>query len=333
MAKFKVVVTDYEYPTLQWEINELAKVNAELFPCQCKNEDAIIEQAAKADALLVQYAAITERVLSQLPKCRGIVRYGVGIDNIDLAAATRYGIPVANVPDYGLTDVADHTMALLLTVARKIVYLNQTVKAGQWNYKMAQPLYRLQGKKLGIVAFGHIARLVAERARPFGMQIQVFDPFLSADIASKYGVEPVDFDTLVTTSDYIVIHAPANQSTFHLFNREVFRRMKNNLILINTARGTIIDEEALVEALQAGYIAGAGLDVTEVEPLPANSSLLTLDNLIITPHAAWYTEEAQQSLQMKAAQDVVRILSGQLPLNLLNREVKSKFIDNNAPLG
>lgn len=322
--KFKVVVTDYEYQSLHWEEKEVASVGGILVPCQLKTEEELIQECKDADALLVQYAKITRRVIENLEKCKIIVRYGVGVDSLDIEAATEHGIYIANVPDYGLEDVADHAMALLLAAVRKVLYLHNKVVNDQWDYKLAKPLYRLRGKTLGLMAFGNIARMVANKAKAFGINVQVYDPYLSEKIANEYDVRIVDFDTLIKTSDFISIHAPVTPETYHVFNKNVFKQMKPNCIIVNTARGALINENDLVEALEKGYIAGAALDVTDPEPISKDSKLKSMENVIITPHAAWYTEEAQDSLQRQAAQEVARVLSGEKPLNLVNKMVQPK---------
>lgn len=322
--KYKVVVTDYEYQSLHWEEKEVASVGGILVPCQLKTEEELIQECKDADALLVQYAKITRRVIENLEKCKIIVRYGVGVDSLDIEAATEHGIYIANVPDYGLEDVADHAMALLLAAVRKVLYLHNKVVNDQWDYKLAKPLYRLRGKTLGLMAFGNIARMVANKAKAFGINVQVYDPYLSEKIANEYDVRIVDFDTLIKTSDFISIHAPVTPETYHVFNKNVFKQMKPNCIIVNTARGALINENDLVEALEKGYIAGAALDVTDPEPISKDSKLKSMENVIITPHAAWYTEEAQDSLQRQAAQEVARVLSGEKPLNLVNKMVQPK---------
>lgn len=321
--QWKVVVTDYEYESLECEKKVLQEIRVNLLSCQCKTEADLIQQTRDADALLVQYAEINRTVLEKLEHCKVIVRYGIGVDNVDLKAATEFGIPVANVPDYGLQEVADHTIALLLSAARKIVQLNQSVRNGEWDYSLAKPLRRLQGRTLGLIAFGNIARLVATRAKGFGLKIKVFDPYLPKDKAEEYGAQIVDFQTLIRTSDFISIHCPATAETHHMFNQEVFKDMNPECILVNTARGSIIDEDALIEALENGYIAGAAIDVIEKEPIDLNSKLLHLDNLVITPHAAWYTEEAQESLQRCAAEEVVRVLTGKSAKHIVNPEYRN----------
>ncbi len=316
--KLKVVVTDYEYETLKWEREQVEAVGAGLVACQCNSEEELIENGKDADALLVQYASISRKVMENLGRCQVIVRYGVGVDNIDIESATDYGIAVVNVPDYGLNEVADHTMALLLASSRKLLQFDKSVKQGTWNYRIAQPLYRINGKKLGLIAFGNIARLVAARAQAFGMDVQVYDPFLPEEIALQHGVRMSTFDDLIQNADYISVHCPANASNYHLFNRDVFAKMKKHAIFINTARGALVEENDLAEALEKGIIGGAGIDVCKTEPLSSDSRLLNLENIIITPHAAWYTEEAQQALQVKAGQEIARALSGEMPLHVVN---------------
>ncbi|NLB87940.1 MAG: C-terminal binding protein [Syntrophomonadaceae bacterium] len=322
--KYKVVVTDYEYQSLHWEEKEVSSVGGILVPCQLKTEQELIDECKDADALLVQYAKITRKVIENLEKCKVIVRYGVGVDSLDIEAATEHGIYVANVPDYGLEDVADHAMALLLAAARKVLYLHHKVVNDEWDYKLAKPLYRLRGKTLGLMAFGNIAKMVANKAKAFGINVLVYDPYLSEKIANEYEVSLVDFDTLIKTSDFISIHAPVTPETYQIFNQSVFKQMKPSCIIVNTARGALINENDLVEALEKGYIAGAALDVTDPEPISKDSKLKTMENVIITPHAAWYTEEAQDSLQRQAAQEVARVLSGEKPLNLVNKLVQPK---------
>lgn len=324
-TSFKVVITDYEYETLRWEEEALAQVGAEFIKCQCKTEQELIEATRDADAILVQYARITSNVMDHMQKCRAIVRYGVGLDCIDVAAATEHGIMVANIPDYGLEDIADHAIALMLTSARKIIQLNQAVHQGIWDYKLAKPLFRLRGKTLGLVGFGHIARMVAEKAQVFGMKVIAFDPYVNPSIADNYNIELVDWDTVLGRADVLSLHVPVTEQTVHLINEEALSKLKSNCILVNTARGALVEEQALIKALRAGKLAGAGLDVSEKEPIDINNELLTLPNVVITPHSAWYTEEAQQSLQQQAAQEIVRALNGERVLNLANPAVLTKM--------
>ncbi|HOQ09393.1 MAG TPA: C-terminal binding protein [Syntrophomonadaceae bacterium] len=324
-TSLKVVITDFEYESLRWEEEAVAQAGAEFVKCQCRTEEELIEATRDADALLVQYAHITSRVMDHMQKCRAIVRYGVGLDCIDVEAATKHGIMVANIPDYGLEDIADHAIALMLTSARKIVQLNQYIHQGQWDYKLAKPLFRLRGKTLGLVGFGRIARMVADKAKAFGMQVIAYDPYVDPDIAASYQVKLVDFETVLGSADVLSLHVPVSEDTIHLINEEALAKMKDNCLLVNTARGALVDEKALIKALRTAKIAGAALDVSEKEPIDPDNELLSLPNVVITPHSAWYTEEAQQSLQQQAAQEILRVLRGERPLNLVNPAVLTKM--------
>lgn len=325
----KVVITDYEYETLRWEEEAAAQMGAELIKCHCQTEQELIEATWDADAILVQYANITSNVMDHMKKCRAIVRYGVGLDCIDLNAATEHGIMVGNIPDYGLEDIADHAIALMLTCARKIVELNQAVREGTWDYKLAKPLFRLRGKTLGLVGFGRIARMVADKARVFGLEVIAFDPYIEDTTAVSWQVSRADLDTVLRSADILSLHAPVTRETFHLINDQAFAKMKRNCILVNTARGALVDEMALINALNTAQIAGAGLDVSEQEPMNPKNELLNMPNVVITPHSAWYTEEAQQSLQQQAAQEIIRALSGERLLNLANPAVITKNVGRN----
>lgn len=324
MDKLKVVITDYYYESLQHEKNELAKINADIFDYHCNNEDEVIEVAKDADAIIVQFAPITRKVIENLDKCKLIIRYAIGVDNIDIEAATEHNIYVANVPDYGIDEVSNHAILLLLASARKLPISLQSVKEGLWDYKLTKPLYRLAGKRLGLVGFGRIPRLIAKKLQGFSLEIISHDPYVNTEQAKELGVQMVSLDELVETSDFISIHSPLTESTKHLFNISTFEKMKRTAFIINTARGPIIKEEDLIEALRKRYIAGAALDVTEKEPIDINNPLLKMDNVILTPHSAWYTEEAIETLQKMVGEEVVRVLSGNKPKNLVNKSLETQ---------
>ena len=321
MKKQKVVVTDYYYENLRQEREIIEGIGAELVEFQCKTEDEVIAAAAGCDALICQFAPITSRVIQTLTQCKAIVRYAIGVDNIDLSAAEQQGIYVCNVPDYGIDEVSNQAIALLMDCAKKLTYLANQVKQGNCSYTLVKPLYRMEGKTLGLVGFGRIPRLVAKKMSAFGLKILAYDPFMDHQAAQQLGVTPVDLNKLLQKSDYISVHCPLNQETYHLFDRDAFRQMKPTAIFINTSRGAVVKEEDLIWALEQSEISMAGIDVTETEPIPADHPLLKLDNAVVTPHAAWYSEEAIQSLQMKAAQEVARVLSGQAPQNPVNHPV------------
>lgn len=321
MKKQKVIVTDYYYENLRQEREIIEGMGAELADFQCKTEDEVIAAAAGCDALICQFAPITGRVIRTLTQCKVIVRYAIGVDNIDLSAAEQQGIYVCNVPDYGIDEVSNQAIALLMDCAKKLTYLANQVKQNNCSYTLVKPLYRMEGKTLGLVGFGRIPRLVAKKMAAFGLNILAYDPFMDHQAARQLGVTPVDLNQLLRESDYISVHCPLNKETYHLFDRDAFRQMKPTAVFINTSRGAVVKEEDLIWALEQSEISMAGIDVTEIEPIPADHPLLKLDNAVVTPHTAWYSEEAIQSLQLKAAQEVARVLSGQAPKNPVNHPV------------
>lgn len=322
MNKFKVVITDYYYENLRQEQEILTQVGAEVLDFQCQTEDEVIAAAAGCDALICQFAPITRRIIQTLDRCKVIVRYAIGVDNIDCKAAAEQGIYVCNVPDYGVDEVSNQAIALLLDCVKKLTYLAGQVKQGNCGYTVVKPLYRMEGKTLGLVGFGRIPRLVAKKMGGFGLNILAFDPMMDQETARALNVTPVELDRLLRESDYISVHCPLTESTHHLFDRAAFSAMKPSAVFVNTARGAVVKEADLVWALEHGEIAMAGIDVSETEPIPPEHPLLKLDNAVVTPHIAWYSEEAVESLQCKAAQEVARVLTGQAPRNPVNRPNK-----------
>jgi D-3-phosphoglycerate dehydrogenase len=318
MAKL-VAVTDSVFPNLDPASEVLAKIGAELRLAKEPTPESILGVARDADAVLATFAKVPADVISQLTRCRVISRFGIGVDNVDIPAATAAGIVVTRVPDYCLDEVSDHAMALLLALVRKIPSSNARTQSGRWEMRAVAPIHRLRGTVLGLVAFGQIPQLVAPKAQSFGIRVVAYDPYVSKQVAERAGVDLVEFDELLKISDYISIHTPLMPATHHLFNADVFRRMKPTAYLINTARGPIIDEAALASALDQGHLAGAALDVMEQEP-PSGSPLFGRDNVIITPHTSFYSEESLVDLQTKAADEVVRVLTGQAPRNPVNPE-------------
>ncbi len=314
-----VGVSDSVFPNLDPAREVLAKIGGELCLAQDSTPEAILRVAADADALLVTYAKITAEMIRQMKRCRIISRFGIGVDNVDIAAATFAGIVVTKVPDYCIDEVSDHAMALLLTLVRKIPYANSLVHAGRWEMPAVAPIHRLRGTVLGLVGFGKIPQLVAPKARAFGIKVIAFDPYIPLDVMTRAGVEKVEFDELLKRSDYVSIHSPLLPETRHLFNAEAFRKMKPTAYLVNTARGPIVDEAALAHALDAQQIAGAALDVLSQEP-PAGSPLFGRNNVILTPYTSFYSVESLVELQVKAAEEVVRVLSKQAPRNPVNPE-------------
>lgn len=316
---FKVVVTDYEFDSLDIEKEELKKIDAILVAGQCKKEEEIIELAHDAHGILNQYTMVTEKVIDSLEKCKVIVRYGIGINTIDVAAATSKGIYVVNVPDYCIEEVAIHAFSLILSLARRVVFMNNKFKVSTCNYISAKPIKRLSTMKLGLLGFGNIARRVTKIAIASGFTCLSYDPYVSGESMKEHGCSKVDLITLLKESDFISIHVPLNKDTHHLIGEEEISMMKSTAYIINTSRGSIIDENALVEALVKNKIAGAALDVVEVEPIERDNPLLKLDNVILTPHVAWYSEEAMIELRVKAVHEIIRVLNGELPKSWVNK--------------
>src|SRR5216684_1935438 len=319
MSSHLVVVSDSVFPNLDPARAVLSAIGAELQMASAPTAEAIAKAATAADALLVTYAKITAEIIQQMPRCRIISRFGIGVDNVDIPAATDAGIVVTKVPDYCIDEVSDHAMALLLALARKIPFSNAQVHGGKWAMSAVVPIHRLRGSVLGLVGFGRIPQLVAPKAKAFGIRVVAFDPYVAAEVFPRAGVERVAFAQLLNISDYVSIHSPLLPETKNLFNAEAFRQMKPTAYVINTARGPIVDEAALAAALDAGELAGAALDVMPQEP-PVNSPLVGRADVIITPHTSFYSEESLVDLQVKAAQEVVRVLSGQAPRNPVNPE-------------
>jgi D-3-phosphoglycerate dehydrogenase / 2-oxoglutarate reductase len=309
-----IAVTDSPFPSLDPAKAALARIDPELRIAQSPSAHDILAVARDADAILVTYAKLPGELLRQLRRCKAIGRLGLGVDNIDIPAALELGITVTYVPDYCMQEVSDHAMALLLALARKIPQSNALVQAGRWEVAPVVPIHRLSGRVLGLVGFGNIPRTLAPKAKAFGLRVVAHDPYAPQHVLAAAGVEDVSFDRLLEISDFVSIHAPLLPATRGLFSAEVFRKMKPGACLINTARGPLVDENALVAALESGQIAGAALDVVAVEPLPKDSRLIGRDNVILTPHTAFYSVEALNELQTKCAADVARVLSGEPPV-------------------
>jgi D-3-phosphoglycerate dehydrogenase len=311
MAGPVIAVTDSVFPSLEPAKAALGRLNPTYRMSKSVNADDILAVAKDADAILVTYAKLTRDILSQLTKCKAIGRFGLGVDNIDLPTAKEKGIAVNYVPDYCIREVSDHTMALLLALIRKIPLSNKLVQSGRWEMPAVVPIRRLEGTVLGLVGFGHIPRLVVPKAQAFGMKVIAYDPYVKPEQFKAMNVEGVDFDTLVKTSDYVSVHAPLLPATRGMLNADAFAKMKKGAYVVNTARGPLIDEPALIAALDAGQVGGAALDVVTAEPLAKDSPLLGRDNVIISPHTGFYSIEALEELQTKCATDVARVLSGE----------------------
>jgi D-3-phosphoglycerate dehydrogenase / 2-oxoglutarate reductase len=322
-GKAKVVLTDYVWDSLDVERKTLEGL-AELVPLQVKMPDQFLPQAQDCDALLNTYAGpITADVMAKMPRCRIIARYGIGVDTIDLDAATQAGIIVTNNPTYCIEEVAEHTMALLLACARKVAVYDRLVRGGRWEVAPGKPMFRLAGTTLGLIGFGNIARQVALRAAACGMRVCFADPFVPerhfAVPATKVG-----FPEVLDESDFVSLHPPLTAQTRKMISDDALSHMKPTAYLINCSRGPIVDTDALVRALDAKKIAGCALDTTDPEPLPDPHPLRGRDNVMLTPHVAWYSEQALVGLQAGAPSEVRRVLTGQWPVNVVNGAVRGK---------
>jgi D-3-phosphoglycerate dehydrogenase len=320
VSKYKVVISDYVWSKTDIEA-EVLGTDARIVAMQTRSEDEFLAEAQDCDALLNTYAGpITARAMEQMKQCKIIARYGIGVDTIDLVAATAAGIIVTNNPSYCVEEVADHTVALLLSAARKTAMLDRQVRSGGWDVMAATPMRRLSATTLGLVGYGNIARQVAVRAAAFGMEVLWSDPYVESGRFPTPG-EKVELGELFARSNFVSLHTPLTSGTRGLLNREALAMMRNDAIVINCSRGAVIDQDALIEALDSGRIAGAALDTTVPEPLPADHPLRGRENVLINPHAAWYSVEAFADLQRGAPTEVARVLSGQKPLHIVNPEV------------
>lgn len=262
---------------------------------------------------------ITKDVISEMEKCKIIVAASVGFDNVDLKAAANKRICVSNVPGYCAEEVADHTIALLLATARKILILDKTTKGGKWDdWQAAEPVYRLRGKTLGILGLGRIGTAVALRAKALGLNVITYDPYLPIGRDVALGVRAVNFDTLIQDSDIISLHAPLTEETHHMLGSREFERMKAGVFIVNTSRGAIVEHDALVNALTSGKVAGVGIDVFEKEPPDANDPLLKMDCVIVTPHTGFLSVESQRDRQTMSVDEVKRILLNERPRSAVN---------------
>jgi|FLYN01.1.fsa_nt_gi D-3-phosphoglycerate dehydrogenase len=309
-----VVVAYDEFNDTQVEEAVLKSIDARVIHSRNLNTPEALEAAKQADALMVTIQQVTADVLATLEKCKIISRVGTGLDAIDIPAATQRGIWVTNVPDYSVDEVSTHAMALLLAHARRIPDLVESTRRGSWDKMFVRPIQRLRGQTLGLLGFGRIGQAVASKARGFGLEIIVYDPYVDAQKLESMGVRPVDLDTLLRTSDYISLHAPLTESNQHIINEGALDKMKPTAFLINTARGALIDEDALLKALRSKQIAGAALDVFAVEPPPPDHPLLHEPRAMITPHIAWYSEAANHDVRVRGAEEVVRVLRGEKPI-------------------
>ena len=319
---------------------ECRKIGAELFVIPCRTEDELIAATQDADAVLTYSVPFTRKVISKLNRCKLIHSAGAGYEEIDVQAATDYGICVSNAGDFNSEEVAEHAMALILACARKLVRLDRAVREGKWDSsivremrKILPPIFQIRGQTLGIIGFGNIGRCIVPKAKGFELRIIAFDPYVPSDVFKELGVESVTLDKLLSESDFITVHTALTKETWHLFGVEQFRKMKQTAYFINCARGDIVDEEALHTALANGYIAGAGLDVVarrgggREEYLSLDHPFLKLENVILTPHCAGYSQCTEPKRKRRAYENLGQVFRGQWPTWFLNPEVKGKFLE------
>jgi D-3-phosphoglycerate dehydrogenase len=323
-SRFKVVITDYDYGDVDIERAILAEVGADVMALQAKSEADLFEAMSDCDAVMNQYARVGADAIARMTRCKVIARYGVGVDIVDVDAATRRGIAVTNVRDYCTEEVADHAVAMWLSLVRNLDAYNRATHRGEWRWQSGAPVHRVRGRSMGIVSFGKIGRAIATRAKAFGVEVVVFDPYLDAAQVADAGARKVDKAELLAQSDYICMQAPMTAETRHFLAAADFAQMKRGVIIVNTGRGPTIDNSALYDAIQQGIVAGAGLDDPEEEPAkrahwdPAGNPLFTLPNVLVTPHSAYYSEESIRMAREIAASEVARILSGRRPVNPVN---------------
>ena len=319
----KIVITDYRFPDVEQEWRAVEAEGGTLVKGQATTEREVSDLCKDADGVLTARAPITRRAISGMQRCRIIVRYGIGVDTIDVQAATERGIMVANVPDYCLDEVSDHAMALLLMLSRQMICAISLAREDTWAVGKMPPLQRLRGQTCGLFGCGRIGSLLAGKVSALGMRVILHDPYLSEARAREMGAELVSFDALLARADFISLHAPLNEQTHHLFGEAAFAKMKTTASIINTARGGLIDEAALVAALDAGKISGAGLDVLESETAvtPIRSALVRHPKVVVTAHTAWISEQARATLQLRAIEQVLACLRGEMPYGLINREL------------
>jgi D-3-phosphoglycerate dehydrogenase / 2-oxoglutarate reductase len=314
MDKFTVVVTDDRFGTYREEENVLGPVGARVVVRNLGSEEEAIRELAQADAILLNLFPLTARVISKLERCKVISRYGIGYDNVDVEEATRRGIWVSRVPDYCIEETSDQALGLLLAAARRIAYKDREIRKGRWNLHKEMHTGRIAGKTLGIVGYGAIGRKVHRKVAGLGFaRVLVSDPYVDPALIEIAGAHPVDPRILYRESDFITLHVPLTKETRGMISAREIGTMKKNAIIINTSRGPVVDEAALVAALKEGRIAGAGLDVFDHEPLPAGSVLFGMDTVVLSDHASWYSEEAEVELKTKAARNVAAVLCGEKP--------------------
>lgn len=302
------------------EKEAFASYGAELEVAQCKTEEEVIEVSQGAVGLINSEIPITRNIIESLSGLKIIAKYSLGVDNIDVEAATENNVYVTNVPDYCQDEVSDHALTLILSLSRKIVSLNQSVKQGKWLFTEGVPMRRFNTQTVGLISYGNIARKLAKKLKAIGFNVIAYDPYIKPNLGND--VELVSLEELMGCSDVVSIHSPLVKETYHMINKEVLELAKPNAIIINTGRGSVINESDLVEALREGKISGAGLDVLEKEPVDLNNPLLSMENVILTPHIAFYSEDSMQELKRKTILNIIDFLQGKVPRYVVNNLIE-----------
>jgi D-3-phosphoglycerate dehydrogenase len=321
---FAVAITDSPFKNGDKERVILRRIGARVQQFRCSSESEVIDAARNAHVVMCDASPVTRNVIQNLSELVGVVEYGIGYDNIDVNAATENGVLVCNIPDFMTSEVADHAVALILALTRKLDRISRSTRSGKWNWREFRPISSLDGKTVGVIGFGNIGRQVAERMRSFGTQVIAYDPYVSREAMEKLGARPSNLDELLEASDIISIHVPLSKETRQLIGRKELAKLKDSVILINTSRGSVIDQEALIESLREGRIGAAGLDVLAKEPPSVADPILGFENVIVTPHIGWYSEQSSARLQENAALEAERILTGNPPKHPVNPEVLSR---------
>ena len=321
--QYIAVMDTHDWDSIQIEEEILSAVGCKIIPLEFSNDQELLAAIQDADAILPRYVNLQRHHIQALTRCKIIARSGIGVDIVDVAAATEKGIWVTNVPRYCEEEVADHALGLILACVRKLNLYQQGVKQGAWKWQSGKPIRRLSESAFGLIGFGKIGRLIWERMRGFGCRGLIYDPYLPAQVISESGAQKSELDILLQEADILHIQSPLTPETYHLIGAREFSLLKPNAIITNTARGPILDEKALYQALVSGKIAAAGLDDLEEEPAKirgwkADNPLIHLPNVIVTPHAAWYSEQAAEEVKRVSASEIARVLSGQRPLYPVN---------------
>lgn len=317
-----VVITDCDHDSFGAEIAVARQAGVELRLAQARTHDEVVAAAAGAAGLVVQYAEITAAVVDALPGLRVISRYGVGVDSVDVAAASARGVVVCNVPDYGTEAVSDHAIALALSASRGIARLDRGVRAGRFDLEAIRPVPQVRGSVFGVVGLGRIGHATALKARGLGHDVVGFDVLAPAGATEYHGVPTAPLEEVLRRADVVSLHTPLTDATHHLVGARELALLRPTAVLVNTSRGGVVDTEALVVALREGRLRAAGIDVHEDEPVPLGHPLTQLDNVVLTPHLAWYTEESYTELKRRTLENVVEAIAGRAPRNVVTEETR-----------